>query len=85
MQDTKIHYRLEIKTEGMRYDAMVNGITIQKDPKGLPLAVEIPAGQFLRTGKNTIDLRLYPWRSTKTLNSRDDSYIYYTENVQRRC
>jgi len=83
MQDIKIHYRLEIKTEGMRYDAMVNGITIQKDPKGLPLTVEIPVGQFLRTGKNTVDLRLYPWKSTKTLNSRDDSYISLTLKMYR--
>jgi len=75
MQDIKIHYRLEIKTEGIRYDAMVNGITIQDDPDGRPLTVEIPVGQFLRTGQNTLDLRLYPWDETETINSREDSYI----------
>jgi len=83
MQDIKIHYRLEIKTEGMRYDAMINGITLQKDPDGLPLTVEIPVGQFLRTGKNTLDLRLYPWDETDTINSREDSCISLTLKMHR--
>jgi len=46
MQNTKIYYKLDIQTEGMRYNIMVNGITIQKDLKGYPLQVEIPVGQF---------------------------------------
>jgi len=83
MHDIKIHYRLEIKTEGIRYDAMVNGITIQDDPDGLPLTVEIPVGQFLRTGKNTIDINLYPWDETETINFREDSYISLTLKMYR--
>jgi len=83
MQDIKIHYRLELKTEGIRYNAMVNGITVQKDPKGRPLTVEIPVGQFLRTGKNTLDLRLYPWDETDTINSREDSCISLTLKMHR--
>jgi len=83
MQNTKIYYKLDIQTEGVRYNIMINGISIQKDPNGHPLQVEIPVGQFVRTGKNTIDLHLYPWSDTKKLYARDDSQISLTLKMYR--
>ncbi len=83
MQDMKIYYKLDIQTEGMRYYIMINGITIQKDTKGYPLQLEMPVGQFIRSGKNTINVVLFPWKKTKELGARDDSQIILTLKMYR--
>lgn len=61
MQGRKIFYKLEIDTYGFRYFINVNDVLIQDDPDGMPLNVEIPVNELLRSGENLISFELFPW------------------------
>ncbi len=69
MQLEEPFYKAYIKTEGLKYRVVVNGVDIKNDKSRHPLTVEIPVNQFVKTGENKLELQIFP------LTKEGDLYI----------
>ncbi|CAA0104086.1 Uncharacterised protein [BD1-7 clade bacterium] len=71
MLDETPYFTWRIEAKGIRYEALVNDQLVRKDAEGVMIAYEEPVNHFMRTGKNSIALRLFAWQE----NNYGDSFV----------
>ncbi len=75
MQLEEPFYKAYIKTEGLKYRAVVNGFDIKSDASLHPLTVEIPINQFVRTGDNKFEVQIFPLSREGNLYENDSAFV----------
>ncbi|CAA0096499.1 Uncharacterised protein [BD1-7 clade bacterium] len=71
MLKEKPYFTWRVEAKGIRYEALVNDQLVRKDAEGVMIAYEEPVNHFMRTGKNSISLRLFAWQE----NNYGDSFV----------
>ncbi len=74
MQIEKPFFKVFIKTLGIKYRVVVNGVAIKTDATLRPVKVEIPINQFVRSGDNSVELKLFPLSKKGNLASNEHAY-----------
>ena len=53
-------FTIDLHAAGTRFQLYLNGVLIEGDPSGGQNSYEIPVNHWMRSGKNTLDLTVYP-------------------------
>ncbi|VAW64779.1 hypothetical protein MNBD_GAMMA10-3381 [hydrothermal vent metagenome] len=75
MQIDEPFYKVYFKAEGVVFIVVVNGIDVYTNDKGGPITLEIPINQFVRSGKNKLELQLHTRGDDNVLSLGDSAYI----------
>ena len=53
-------FTIDLHAAGTRFRLYLNGVLVERDPNGGQNTYEIPVNHWMRSGKNTLDLTVYP-------------------------
>ena len=53
-------FTIDLHAAGTRFQLYLNGVLVEGDPSGGQNIYEIPVNHWMRSGKNTLDLTVYP-------------------------
>ena len=53
-------FTIDLHAAGTRFQLYLNGVLVEGDPSGGQNIYEIPVNHWMRSGKNTLDLTIYP-------------------------
>jgi len=75
MQIDEPFYKVYFEAEGVIFGIVINGFEAYFNNKGGPITLEMPINQFVKSGKNKLELQLQTWEVNNKLSIRDTAYI----------
>ncbi len=71
----KPFYKAYFKAEGVVFGVVVNGVEVYFGSNAAPVTLEIPINQYVRNGKNKLELQLHTYEQNNQLSISESAFI----------